>query len=363
MGASSSSSSASGLKALVIGGGGFLGRHLVDELLARGWQASVFDVRKTFDDARIPFFTGDLRKEEDLLPALRGIDVVFHCATPAPLSKNRALFIDVNVNGTKTIVAACKAAGVHRMVVTSSASVIYAGADLELANEDVPYANPPIDAYTETKAEQEQIVLDANNDTGKEATSFLTVAIRPHGIFGPRDPHLVPTLATMARAGKSKYIIGNGKNVVDFTYVKNVVHGHILAAEKLTCGSKVAGKAYHITNDEPIRFWGFMEQILVGLDYPAPYLHIPYWLVYFIALVLALITKLLSPITKLNPTFTPLTVALAGTHHSYDCARAKKDLGYAPVISLKDAIAETIATCEQWRNPKAAPAKPSKKQK
>ncbi|XP_050417782.2 sterol-4-alpha-carboxylate 3-dehydrogenase, decarboxylating isoform X2 [Patella vulgata] len=328
---------------LVIGGGGFLGRHLSEKLIARGYKVQVFDVRKTFEDDNINIFVGDLCKKEDLLPALEGVDIVFHCATPSPLSNNKALFYKVNFEGTKTIVAACKEVGIKRFVLTSSASVVYEGKDILNGKEDLPYAKQPIDYYTETKILQEKVVLESNNN------DFHTVAVRPHGIFGPRDPHMIPTSVAMARKGKTKFIIGNGKNIVDFTFVENVVHGHILAAENLHRGSPVCGKAYHITNDEPIYFWTFMTKLLTSFGYDAPKYNLPYTLVYFIAVFLQLVAYLLKPFIAFTPTFTPMKVALAGTHHSYSCERAKKDLKYKPVVSLDTAIQIAVDSYPELR--------------
>lgn len=322
---------------LVIGGCGFLGRHLCEHLLERGYTVRVFDIRKTFENEKIAFVTGDLCNEDDLRQALEGVEIVFHCASPSPLSNNRSLFYKVNVDGTKLLIDLCKSVCIQRLVLTSSASVVYEGTDIQGGREDLPYAKRPIDAYTETKILQEKIVLAANSD------NFYTVAIRPHGIFGPRDPHLVPTTVTVVRQGKFKFIIGDGKNLVDFTYVDNVVHGHILAAEKLGKGSSVCGKAYHITNDEPIFFWSFMTRLVTGLGYDAPLYNLPYLLVYFIACVLMIISKIVSPLVSFNPTFTPMKVALAGTHHFYSCEQAKKDMAYKPIVSLDEGIQRTVA--------------------
>lgn len=321
---------------LVIGGGGFLGRHLTDKLLERGYRVAVFDIRETFENERIKFHVGDLCNKQELLPALEDVSVVFHCASPSPLSNNLELFTKVNCEGTRTIIEACKEKGVKSLVLTSSASVVYEGKDIKAGTEDLPYARKPLDHYTATKILEEKIVLESNCET------FSTVAIRPHGIFGPRDPHMLPTTARLARAGKMKYMIGNGKNLVDFTFVENVVHGHILAAEKLKPGSELSGKAYHITNDEPIEFWTFMTRMIVGLGYPAPKYHIPFWLVYMIALILQVFVVLLRPIKTIRPTFTPMTVALAGTNHYYSCDRAKKDFAYKPLVPLDEAIRITI---------------------
>ncbi|MEQ2316929.1 hypothetical protein AMECASPLE_037462, partial [Ameca splendens] len=139
-----------------------------------------------------------------LLSALKDVSLVFHCASPAPASDDRLLFERVNIQGTQTVIQACIDAGVQKLVLTSSASVVFEGTDVKNGKEDLPYAKKPIDYYTQTKIEQEKLVLAACD----KMKGFLTVAIRPHGIFGPRDPQLVPTLVDAARRGKMKFIIG-----------------------------------------------------------------------------------------------------------------------------------------------------------
>ncbi|XP_060105692.1 sterol-4-alpha-carboxylate 3-dehydrogenase, decarboxylating [Heteronotia binoei] len=335
-------------KCTVIGGSGFLGQHLVERLVEKGYSVNVFDVRKGFENDQVQFFLGDLCSKEDLLPALHGVTVVFHCASPAPSSNNRELFYKVNYLGTKVVIEACKEAGIQKLVLTSSASVVFEGTDIKNGTEDLPYAKKPIDYYTETKILQEQEVLSASDPE----RNFFTAAIRPHGIFGPRDPQLVPILVQAARSGKMKFMIGDGKNLVDFTFVENVVHGHILAAERLQKDSSICGKAFHITNDEPIPFWEFMSRILTGLNYDAPKYRIPYWLAYYLALLLSLIVSLLSPFITINPTFTPMRVALAGTFHYYSCAQAKRDMGYKPLVSLDEAVAITVQSYPHLRRAK-----------
>ncbi|KAJ7408173.1 Sterol-4-alpha-carboxylate 3-dehydrogenase, decarboxylating [Pitangus sulphuratus] len=289
-----------GRRCTVIGGSGFLGQHMVEQLLDRGYAVNVFDIHQRFESDRVKFFLGDLCDKE-------------------------------------------------KLVLTSSASVVFEGTDIKNGSEDLPYARKPIDYYTETKILQEKEVLGANDPDN----DFLTTAIRPHGIFGPRDPQLVPILIQAAKRGKMKFIIGDGKNLVDFTYVENVVHGHILAAEKLQKGSPLCGKAFHITNDEPVPFWAFMSRILTGLDYDPPKYHIPYWLAYYLALLLALLLWLLRPLVTIKATFTPMRVALAGTFHYYSCERAKRDLGYRPVVGLDEAIARTLQSYPHLRRARA----------
>ncbi|KAK7922904.1 hypothetical protein WMY93_009806 [Mugilogobius chulae] len=332
-------------RCLVIGGSGFLGGHLVEKLLDRGYGVSVFDIRQNYELPNVTFHQGDLCNKQALLSALKDVSLVFHCASPAPGSDNRELFERVNIQGTRTVIQACKEAGVQKMVLTSSASVVYEGKDIKNGKESLPYAKKPIDYYTQTKIKQEKLVLEACD----RENGFLTVAIRPHGIFGPRDPQLVPILVDTARRGKMKFIIGNGTNLVDFTYVDNVVHGHILAAEHLKADSPVCGKPYHITNDEPICFWDFMSEILVGLGYPAPRYHLPYLFVYGLALLLWMLALLLSPLISFKPTFTPMRVALAGTYHYYSCERAKEDMSYTPIVTLKEGIKRTVESYPHLR--------------
>eukprot|EP00079_Xenopus_tropicalis_P028914 XP_012823946.1 PREDICTED: sterol-4-alpha-carboxylate 3-dehydrogenase, decarboxylating isoform X1 [Xenopus tropicalis] len=332
-------------KCTVIGGSGFLGQHIVERLLEKGYTVNVFDIRQGFENERVQFFIGDLCSKKDLLPALQGVNVAFHCASPAPFSDNKELFYRVNFTGTRTIIEVCKEVGVQKLVLTSSASVIFEGKDIKNGSETLPYASQPIDYYTETKILQEKEVLAANDPEN----NFLTVAIRPHGIFGPRDPQLVPILIETAKSGKMKFMIGNGKNLVDFTYVENVVHGIILAAEHLHKDAPLCGKAYHITNDQPIPFWTFLSRILVGLNYEAPKYRIPYWLAYYLAMFVSLLVFIISPFIKIKPTFTPMRVALAGTYHYYSCERAKKDMGYKPVVTLDQALERTIQSYSHLR--------------
>ncbi|XP_065181082.1 sterol-4-alpha-carboxylate 3-dehydrogenase, decarboxylating-like [Sycon ciliatum] len=342
-----------GTKCTVIGGGGFLGRHIVEGLLDAGYDVNVFDIRRTFEDERITFFEGNLCKSEDLAPALSGVDIVFHCASPPAATNNRALFQKVNIEGTICVIRACVANSVKRLVLTSSASVVYEGTDIANGTESLPYAHKPIDAYTETKIEQEKIVLAANNKEMLADGSgyLLTAAIRPHGIFGPNDRQLLPTLVDKARAGKMKFIIGNGENLVDFTHVRNVVHGHILAAQHLQEGHDACGQAFNITNCEPVKFWWFIGELLDGLGYSRPTIKLPYRLIYVVSLIMTFVCFVLRSClgAKAEATFTPMQVALAGTHHYYSSAKAQACLGYSPVVNVADGIRSTLATFQHLR--------------
>lgn len=172
----------------------------------------------------------------------------------------------------------------------------------------------PIDCYTETKILKERTVLDPSDPERK----FVTIATRPYVTFGPKDPQLVPILIEAAKKGNMKFVIGNREDLVGFTFVENVenvVHGHVLAAKHLSQDAAVIGKAFHITNDEPIPFWTFLPHILTGLNYEAPKYHILCWVPYHLALLLSLLVTVISPVIHLQPPFTPMRVTLVGTFH------------------------------------------------
>ncbi len=186
------------MKALVTGGGGFLGGAIVRRLVERGDSVRSLS-RGDYPELRAP------RRRDD--PGRRGrpgrhtrrpstgCDVVFHVAAKAGIWGPRAEFVRANVDGTRNVVEACRARGVGKLVFTSSPSVVYGGGDLEGVDESTPYPDHFDAFYPETKAEAERIVL-ARTDP-----NLATVALRPHLIWGPGDNHLIPRIIARARAG------------------------------------------------------------------------------------------------------------------------------------------------------------------
>lgn len=339
--------------AVVIGGAGFLGRHLVEHLLERGYtKCTVYD-RIALDTQayanKVTCHAGDIMDDsvDTLADILSGHDVVFHCASPPYSLDDRALFMRVNVDGTRRVIEACRKAGVKRLVLTSSCSVVYNGQSLRNATEETPLPNSYLDCYTETKMLQEQLVIHAAD------SELMTCAVRPHGIFGPRD-HTVSEMLLKAKQGKMTAILGDGSNLVDFTYVKNVTLGHILAAESLQDES-MNGQVYNITNDEPVHFWAFVSAVLSANHYTPPTRNAPYLLVLMVAYILqymAIAYNFLQdrlalsmgqkPQQQWKPFLTPFKVSLAGTHHYYSCEKAKRMLGYKPIVSLQEGLDLTM---------------------
>lgn len=332
------------IKALVTGGSGFLGQHVVRQLVETGkYEVVIFDIREgAYKDAAVKTIVGDLRKPESVKEACRGMQVVFHVATAAITganATNEQLMTSVNIDGTKNIVEACRTNGVPKLIFTSTASVVFEGKRLDMVTEEHPYATKPFDFYTMTKIEAEKIVLAANGKDG-----VATCALRPSGIFGEGDLLMVPTIVKQARKGKMKFIIGDGKNEMDFTYVGNVAQSHVEAADALLLSSPLAGSAYFITNQEPLPFWTMLGNVCEGLEYKRPSVHLPRGPIMLLA---ALFEYVIAPVVgmfkKLETDFTVNRILLASTHRTFSCAKAKKDFGYVPKVSMREALSRTMA--------------------
>ena len=161
---------------------------------------------------------------------------MIHTASPTH-GLGAAIYELVNVTGTKNVIQACQDAGVPKLVYTSSAGVIYSGQEnLVDADERIAYPKKPLDAYNDTKARAEELVLEANGVKG-----VLTCALRPSGIFGPGDRQAISGFHSVIKNGQTKFQIGKNENLFDWTYVGNVAHAHLLAADKLDTHYPVAG--------------------------------------------------------------------------------------------------------------------------
>lgn len=339
---------------VVTGGSGFLGRHIVEQLKKSNEYDAirVMDIRVPEEGDRVTgvdYVGCDLRKQEQVDEAISGASAVIHTATAAPTGANaynHRLMESVNVDGTKHVIESCWKYGVKALVYTSSASVVFDGKDLVMVNEDIPYAYKPLDFYTVTKIEGEKLVLAANGKHG-----LLTCSLRPSGIFGEYDQLTVPTIIAKAKAGKMKYIIGGGENMMDWTYAGNVAHAHILAASHLLQAasqqkvqtSKAGGKAYFITNNDPKPFWGMMGDICQGLGYGSPRIHLPYMLVMAIAcFVQYILVPLLKPFKRLETDFTPFRITVSAVNRTFSPKRAMDDFGYEPKVDMDEALKRTL---------------------
>jgi nucleoside-diphosphate-sugar epimerase len=319
------------MKALVTGGGGFLGGAVVRLLRQRGDSVRSFTRSRYpwLDEFNVEQTLGDLANLADVEQAVTGCDVVFHVAAKAGVWGSYAGYHDTNVSGTQNVIAACKTHGVRRLVYTSTPSVVHAGADVEGANESLPYPKHFEAYYSETKAKAEKAVLAANGP------DLATVSLRPHLIFGPGDPHLVPRIIDAARKGRLKRI-GTKPVKVDVTYIDNAAQAHLDAADRLDVGTTPAGKAYFISNGEPVELWPFIDRILVEAGVPPVTKSVSAWKARLAGRVFETAYWLFR--LPGEPPMTRFVASQLSTSHWYDISAARRDLGYEPRVSVEEGL-------------------------
>ncbi|KAG0571474.1 hypothetical protein KC19_VG014300 [Ceratodon purpureus] len=352
---------------VVTGGRGFLAKTVVQKLLEEGrFVVRIVDLASNMSltdeeltgelghglgTGRVQYMSCDICSKEQLVEAMRGVSVVFHMAASDTSNNSFKLHFDVSVTGTRNVIEACLECGVRKLIYTSSPSIVFDGVHPVVnVDESAPICDKFNDYYSDAKAHGEALVLSSNGKNG-----LLTCAIRPSGIFGPGDRLTVPAFAKSARAGKLKFILGDGKNMFDWTFVENVAHAHLCAERALVPGEFVgenvaSGKAFFITNDEPIPFWEFLTRIITGLGYPKPKANIPAPLVFMIAEAYESLTKVLAPLgVKPAVNFNPVRLRLVTVTRTFDCSRAKVLLGYKPIVSLEEGIRRTVGSFPELR--------------
>ena len=319
------------MRVLVTGGGGFLGRSIVEQLMARGDQVKSF-ARGAYPDlsARgVEVVQGDIANPQAVLRAAQGCEVVFHVAAKAGLWGRKIDFHNANVLGTENVIRACQQAGIARLVYTSSPSVVFDGRDMEGVNESVPYAPTFRAHYPRTKALAEQRLLAANS------SSLATVALRPHLLWGPHDTQLTKSILARGRAGTLARI-GQRDPLVDFTYVENAARAHLLAADKLAPGSRISGKPFFISQGEPVPLWAFVDRLLAAGSLPPVRRIISPRVAHCAGTVLEIAYRVLP--LKGEPRLTRFLVEELCTAHWFDISAARRELGYTPIVSIEEGL-------------------------
>lgn len=323
---------------VVTGASGFVGSHLVRRLHARGDTVVATDLRAR-TDLPVPVREADITDPASLASVVRGADVVFHSASlvqTARMGPERVWA--VNLGGTEALLEASRAAGVKRFVYVSSASVVYEGRDIQDGDETLPYARSSQAPYADSKIAAEKLVLAADHAGG-----MRTNAIRPHVIYGPGDGRFLPAIAARARAGTLKVGVGRGTKLSDFTYIDNLIDALVLADEVLARRPELGGRAYFVTNGEPMGFWDFVDRVLVAMGKPKTRGRVPYPLAYGIA---ALVELSRGRSQRPEDGFTRFAVRYMCTHHWFSIRRAQQELGYAPKVDIAEGIARTVAALD-----------------
>ncbi|MDW7772339.1 MAG: NAD-dependent epimerase/dehydratase family protein [Desulfobulbaceae bacterium] len=334
-------------RALVTGGGGFVGLAIVRELAAMGVETSVAGRNHYPEVERLgaKCLVGDIRNRDFMLQAAAGKDTVFHAAAKAGIWGDRESYYSVNVTGTENVIEACRRERVRHLVHTSTPSVVFNGRDIEGGNETMPYSENPLCHYAATKILAEKMILAANSEKLK------TTAIRPHLVWGPGDTQIIPRLLQRGKKGDLK-IVGSGENRVDITYVDNVARGHVLAAENLENSAGAAGEAFFISQGEPVVLWQWINTLFTRLGIapvekrvalPAAYR--VGWLLEKIYMVLRL---------QNEPKMTRFLAEQLAMSHWFCIDKAKSRLGYTPIISLESGIDRLLAWLDKENRQAAA---------
>ena len=320
------------MNALVTGGGGFLGRYLVEQLLERGTQVRCFSRGRypELESLGVETIQGDLRDLEATMAACQGIDVVFHVAGVAGIWGPRGYYHGINANGTANMLAAAEGQGVARFVYTSSPSVTFDGNDQCHIDETAPYTPTWLCHYPHSKAIAEQLVLQANGSHG-----LMTCALRPHLIWGPRDEHLIPRLLDRARQGKLRRI-GDGTNLIDIVYVENAARAHLQAADAMEPGAAVCGRAYFISQGQPVNCWAWINELLEIAKLPPVTKSISLRAAWNAGLVLESVHRALR--LPGEPRMTRFLAAQLARSHYFDITRAREDFGYSPQITTVEGM-------------------------
>jgi nucleoside-diphosphate-sugar epimerase len=323
------------MRALVTGGGGFLGRRIVELLRERGDDV-VFLARGRYPEVEGTGARGlqvDLVDKEGVKRAVEGVDVVFHVAAKAGFWGPLSDYWGPNVDGTRNLIDAMEDQGVGRIVYTSTPSVVGYDHDVENGGMDLPYATVHRSPYPESKAAAERLVREANRP------GLATVALRPHLIYGERDTNLIPRLVDRAKKGRLRRI-GSGSPKVDLTYVDNAAWAHLDAADALARGQG-GGNAYFISDDHPVELWSWINDLLTELEIPSVHRGVPYGVARAAAAVVA--TAWSSFKMAGEPPLTPFLVDGLARSHWYDMAPAKRDLGYRIRVPPDEGVRRAVA--------------------
>ncbi len=330
---------------LITGGGGFIGKALVLELVRNGYNCGVIG-RSNYPDLQkrgVCLHKGDLADEEHVKRVMgdgfiggdqqeyRGeYDTVFHVASLTGIWGGYTGYYQTNVVGTRNLISACLGNNVRRFIYTSTPSVVFNKKDIIEGDETLPYPENFLCSYAKTKAIAEKTVL------GVDQEKCRTCAIRPHLVWGPGDPHLVPRLLERARIGKLQKV-GQSRNMVDITYIDNVVYAHILAAKELCGEGKCAGKAYFIGQEEPVNLWAWIDDLLRRTDHRPIEKTVSFQAAYSVGALLEMLYTLSGKGEK-EPRMTRFLACQLAKSHYFSHKRAEADFGYTPRISTEEGM-------------------------
>lgn len=326
---------------LITGGTGFLGSSIVHAIHEQHpeWVVTVFDLNyPEVPKPSVTYKTGDITNAASVNPLVSSIrpDVIIHSAGLVPElafrygREQRDRVFNVNVDGTRNLLAAAKSSGVKAFVWTGSCTAVTDDMRHQYRNIDERWPTSSHSLiYGESKAAAEALVLSACDE------KLATCALRPSVLFGQGDYQLIPSVHACIAKGETPFVVGNGENLWDVTYVGNVADAHVLAAENLLSTRTAAGEAILISNEEPIPFRDFCLEVWKNFGhYPSFEVHIPVSL----AALSGYIAELVTWVTGTPTTLSRGSVLDACGTRYCNGEKARKVLGYKPRVGIEEGI-------------------------
>jgi len=325
------------MKVLVTGSGGFLGSRIVECLLERGYEVRGFgrSPQPTNAERGVEVVCGDLADAEAVSQAVEGCAAVFHVAAKAGVWGREKEFFDTNVVGSRNVLAACRSHGVARLVYTSTPSVVFSGEPFEGHDESLPLNRyNKLSHYARTKAIAEGEMIAAHDLEGVQIC-----ALRPHLIWGVGDPHLLPRVVARARSGRLR-IVGAGDNRVDLTHVDNAAAAHLSALDALE-SNQAGGKAYFLSDGEPVVLWKWINDLLGRLNIAPIEKKISASIAFRIGSVLEQFWQTFR--LGGEPPMTRFVAIELAKSHWFSIEAARRDLGYAPAVDQDQALNDVVS--------------------
>ncbi|HIJ80017.1 MAG: NAD-dependent epimerase/dehydratase family protein [Desulfobulbaceae bacterium] len=322
-------------KVIVTGGSGFIGQAVVRHLVAEGFEVATLarTPHSTSESPGVHQFSGDIADLDFLNNAFVGIDTVIHLAAKTGIWGRKEDFFKTNVIGTQNVLAACKQCGVSALVFASTPSVVFDKNDLCGINERTPYSHNYLCHYTHSKSIAEGLALAANSE------SLKVTVLRPNLVWGPGDTNLIPRLLGQARCSQLRRI-GDGRNLVDVTYIDNAADAFVLAAKRLHESDDPAGKVYFISQGEPVNLWNWINKFFRRLDLPVVERRLSFSRAYYWGMLTEACYSLFR--IKKEPCMTRFLAVQLARSHWFSIENAIRDLGYTPKVTTADGINRVV---------------------
>jgi nucleoside-diphosphate-sugar epimerase len=323
------------VKVLVTGASGFLGQATAAAVRDAGHEVRTFQ-RRPSGVPGVQDVAGTMTDDAAIARAVDGVEAVVHLAAKVSLAGDPADFARVNIEGTRSLLQAARAAGVGRFVFVSSPSVAHTGSSLVGADAGPAEPSRARGDYARTKAAAELLALDA------DAPDFAVVAVRPHLVWGPGDAQLVGRIVERARAGRLP-LLDSGAALIDTLYVDNAATAMVAALERVT-DDGVHGNAYVVTNGEPRPVADLLAGICTASGVRPPQWHVP-------AAVARVAGSVVEAVWRVRPgeDEPPMTRFLAeqlSTAHWFDQRRTRSDLRWTPSVSIDEGLERLRAAAQ-----------------